>query len=103
MVLQGDFVSKPDTMEPRVVTPRICFKQIYCQNLQLESNGNYYCVTVAVPLLDHLMSDVETRFPGDNLTAYFARHIIPYNMFATSNTRRKEFLVFVNFCSENMP
>ena len=56
-----------------------------------------------MPLLDYLISDLEMRFSLDELTAYFGRHIIPHIMFATPNTWIKEFLVFANFYSEDLP
>ena len=86
-----------------MATKRICFKQIYFQNPKVESNSDYFRVTVTVPLLDHLMSDLEMRFPGNEITAYRGLHIIPYVMLATPNTWRKEFLVFANFYSEDLP
>ena len=43
------------------------------------------------------------RFPGNELIAYRGYHIIPYVMFATSNTWRKEAFVFANFHSEDLP
>ena len=43
----------------------------------LEYNGNYFCVIVTVPLLDDLMPDLEMRFQGDRLSAYFGIHNIP--------------------------
>ena len=67
------------------------------------SNSDYFRVTVTVLLLDHLMSELEMRFPGDELTAYLGIHIIPCVMFATPNTWRKEFIVFANFYSEDLP
>ena len=51
-------------------------KSIMKWNL-LEYNGKYFCVIVTVPLLDHLMPDLEMRFQGDRLTAYFGIHNIP--------------------------
>ena len=81
----------------------ICSKQIYRQNPKGESNTDYFRVTVTVPLLDHLMSDLEMRFPGNELTAYRGLHIIPYVMCVTPNTWKKELLVFANFYSEDLP
>ena len=57
-------------MKPKVVTPGICFKEKYCPDSQVESNNNCFCVALIVPLLDHLMSDLEIRFPQNELTAY---------------------------------
>ena len=99
----GELASKLDIVEPEVATQRIFSKQIYRQNSKVESNSDYFRLTVTVPLLNHLMSDLEMRFPGNELTGYCGLHIIPYVMFATSNTWRKEFLVFANFFSDDLP
>lgn len=40
--IEGGFTSKLDIMEPKVITPRICSKQIYCQNPQLEPIRGYF-------------------------------------------------------------
>ena len=75
-----------------MATKRICFKQIYFQNPKVESNSDCFRVTVTVPLLDHLMSDLEIRFPENELTAYRGLHIIPYVMFATQTHEKRNFL-----------
>ena len=101
--IAGELASKLDVVEPKVATQRICSKQIYSQNPKVGSNSDYFQVTVTVPLLDHLMSDLEMRFPGDELTAYHGLYIIPYVMFTTPNTWRKEILIFATFHSEDLP
>ena len=72
----GELASRLDIMELKVATQRICSKQIYHQNPQVESNSDYFWVTVTLPFLSHLMSDLEMRFLGDEITAYHGLHII---------------------------
>ena len=84
--IAGELASKLDIMEPKVATQRICSKQIHRQNPKVECKSDYFRVTVTVPLLDHFMSDLEMRFPGNELTAYRGLHIISYVMFTKPNT-----------------
>ena len=49
------------------------------------------------------MSDLEIRLPQDELRVDYWPHIITYIMFATPNTWIKEFVVFANFYSEDLP
>ena len=64
--IAGELASKLDIVELKKATQRICSKQIYCQNPKVESNSDYFWVTVTVPLLDHLMSDLAMRSQGMN-------------------------------------
>ena len=86
-----------------MVTTKNFSRQINRQNPQLESNIDSFCVKKTVLLLHRLMSDLEMRFTGEQLTACCWFHIIPYGLFTTQNTRRKEFLIFSNFYSEDLP
>ena len=90
-------------MEPKVVTPGICFKEKYCPDSQVESNNNCFCVALIVPLLDHLMSDLEIRFPQNELTAYWRLHIIPYIIFVILNSWNKELHASAKFYYEGLP
>ena len=94
MVLQGSWHPNLTLWNLKRPHKKICSKQIYRQNPKGESNSDYFRVTVTVLLLDHLMSDLEMRFPGNELTAYRGLHIIPYVICAIPNTWKKKFLVF---------
>ena len=61
------------------------------------SNSGYFRVTVTVPLLDYLISDLEMKFPGNELIAYRGLHIIPYVMFATQIHGERNFLFLRTF------
>ena len=66
--IAGGLASKLDIKERKVVRRIIYFNHTCCQNPQVESNSNNFHVTV--PILDHLTSDLEIRFSGDEPTSY---------------------------------
>ena len=82
MSLQGgegeELASKLYIVEPKVVTKVVKTPSGTYQWLFF---GDSNC-----SLLDHVMSELEMRFSGDNLTAYCRFHTISHIMFTTPNT-----------------
>ena len=79
----------------------MCSKQIYRQNLQLESSSDYFGATVT-ELLGTWFRDQILRGWANSLSQVLY-YIIPLVVFGTPNKLRKEFLVFANFDSEDLP
>ena len=49
--------------------PRRCGRQIHRNNIPAETPSVYYCRCVSIPLLDHLISEIESRFSTQQQTA----------------------------------
>ena len=62
-------------MEPSL--PQQCARQIHRSNLPADSPSQYYCRTMSIPLLDHLLSEMKTRFSSHQQTALFGSAIVP--------------------------
>ena len=42
--------------------PRRCGRQTHCSNVPADTPSEYYCRTVSIPLLDHLLSEMDSHF-----------------------------------------
>ena len=98
-----ELASKVDIKEKEIKKPRTCSKQIHRPNQPVTTPSDYYRVSLTLPLIDHLISDLEAKFPGNELTAYCGLFIVPEIMLASEKIWRREFLVFVNFYCEDLP
>jgi hypothetical protein len=45
--------------------PRICTVQTTCENYPAATGRDYYRVKLTIPLLDHLIEQIEFRFPSE--------------------------------------
>ena len=61
---------------------RRCGKQIHRENYSSDSTKDYYKHSVAIPFLDHLIQQVNTRFSTENLDIYSGFNIMPSVMFS---------------------
>ena len=69
------------TVQSEQSKPRTCSRQMNRANSEIESIEQYYRVTVSAPLLDHLQSELSTRFSKGNCSAMKGFAIIPTLMF----------------------
>ena len=42
--------------------PRTALRQQHCSNIPAQSVSDYFCLAVTIPLLDHLINELDTRF-----------------------------------------
>ena len=57
--------------------PRRCGRQIHRNNTPAETPSVYYCRCVSIPLLDHLISEIESRFSTHQQTALLGFSLVP--------------------------
>ena len=57
--------------------PRRCGRQIHRNNTPAETPSVYYCRCVSIPLLDHLISEIESRFSTHQQTALPGFSLVP--------------------------
>ena len=60
--------------------PRRCGRQIHRSNVPADTPSAYYCRCVSIPLLDHLLSEIESRFSRHQQTALLGLSLIPLIM-----------------------
>ena len=53
--------------EPSV--PRRCGRQCHCSNVPADTPCEYYCCCISIPVLDHLLSEMESCFSSHQQTA----------------------------------
>ena len=64
--------------------PRRCNRQIHRSNVPADTPSVYYCRSVSIPLLDHLLSEMESRFSKHQQTALLGLSLIPSIMASQS-------------------
>ena len=57
--------------------PRRCGRQIRRSNVPADTPSEYYCRSVLIPMLDHLLSEMKTRFTTHQKTALLGLCIVP--------------------------
>ena len=57
--------------------PRRCNRQINRSNVPADTPSEYYCRCISIPLLDHLLSELSSRFSTHQQTALMGLSIIP--------------------------
>ena len=57
--------------------PRRCGRHIHRSNVPADTPSAYYCRCVSIPLLDHLLSEIESRFSRHQQTALLGLSLIP--------------------------
>ena len=83
--------------------PRVCSKQTEIENNNANSIADYYKISLAIPLIVILLSELKRRFKGDQTFTFSGLRIIPYIMASSPNWRNhfKDFLKFYKDDFEN--
>ena len=96
-----NIAEKVDIKESDIKKPRTCSKQTCRSNYLIETTKNYFKVVLTIPFLDHVLTDLQHRFPGNELVPYRGLYLIPYLMFQEPENWKEEFMVFSNFSFED--
>ena len=54
-----------------------CGCQCHCSNVPANTPCEYYCCCISIPVLDHLLSEMESRFSSHQQTALLGLSIVP--------------------------
>ena len=57
--------------------PRRCSRQIDRSNVPADTPSEYYCRTVTIPVTDHLLSEMKSRFGSHQKTARLGLSLVP--------------------------
>ena len=85
--------------------PRICSVQTTRENYPVANGRDYYRVKLTIPLLDHLIEQMEFRFPSEMCNLYNGFYIIPSIFLKCSKEFdwKAEFMKFVSAYEDDMP
>ena len=61
-------------------TPRTCARRAHRSNTPASSSSEYYLRTISIPLIDHLLSELKSRFSSHQSVALLGLYIIPSGM-----------------------
>ena len=61
--------------------PRRCGRQCHCSNVPADTPCEYYYRCISIPVLDHLLSEMETRFSSHQQTALLGLSMVPCLLF----------------------
>ena len=64
--------------------PRRCGRQIHRSNVPADTPSQYYCRSISIPVLDHLLTEMKSRFSAHQRTALQSLSIVPSNMVGLS-------------------
>ena len=63
---------------------RRCCRQTHRSNVPADTPSEYYCRTASIPLFDHLLSEMDSRFSSHQQTALFGLSVVPSIMLSLS-------------------
>ena len=74
------------------------------------SASEYFKRSITIPLIDHLISDLNARFDFTNINVYYGLSIVPHKMISLLNgstsgaqSWKEKFKLFTNFYESNLP
>ena len=68
-----------------ITVPRTCSRQSHRNNAKVSSPEEYYRLAIFVPLLDHFITDLSSRFNGTLKNVFALQGLIPSNLSGYSN------------------
>ena len=81
--------------------PRICQRQQHHLNSHCSDSKEYFKVTILIPFLDHLISDLNSRFSKYVQKVVCLQAILP--MFIRKNSSFEDIKEAVNFYGTDLP
>ena len=69
-------VEKVDIKESDIKNPRTCSRQTYRSNQLVGTNKNYTKGILTIPFLDNVLTDLQHRFPGNELVPHRGLYLI---------------------------
>ena len=84
--------------------PRICNRQTNRENFKVTTLRDYYRVKLTIPLLDHVIEEIRSRFPTETCNLYNGFYVIPHNFIHCEGVNWKsEFMKFLTAYKDDMP
>ncbi|CAB4043930.1 Hypothetical predicted protein, partial [Paramuricea clavata] len=100
--LYQEAVSLADSVGTEPHRPRIAGRQHHRANTPADSPPEYYKRVVTIPFLDHLKSQIQTRFSETNLDVMNAVYGLPRNVLTCPDWKTK-FSKFLDMYKDDLP
>ena len=71
-----NLAEKVDIKESDIKKPRTCSRQTYRSNQLVGTNKNYARGILTIPFLDNVLTDLQHRFPGNELVPHRGLYLI---------------------------
>ena len=71
-----NLAEKVDIKESDIKKPRNCSRQAYRSNQLVRTNKNYAKGILNIPYLDNFLTDLQHRFPGNELVPHRGLYLI---------------------------
>ena len=65
------------TLDAEISLPRTCGRQMHHSNMPASTPSEYYCRTISIPLLDHLLAEFNSRFGPHQKKALQGLALVP--------------------------
>ncbi|CAG2227075.1 Cilia- and flagella-associated protein 206 [Mytilus edulis] len=88
----SEILKMADDLDVTPSKPRTCGRQTTRSNVPCESTEDYYKKTIAIPLLDHMLTEMNSRFGDLQIKASMGLQVIPA-MISQSSTNDFEYFV----------
>ena len=95
-------VAIAESVQTKPHRPRIAGRQFHRANTPADSPPEYYKRVVTIPFLDHLRSQIQTRFSETNLDVMNAVYGLPKNVITCPNWKKK-FSKFLDLYQDDLP
>jgi hypothetical protein len=97
-----ELAKKVKLCDPKI--PRICDVQTNRDNYPANTARDYYRLKLTIPLLDHVIGEIESRFPSEMCNLYNGFYVIPSNFLHCKGVNWKtEFMKFMSAYEDDMP
>jgi hypothetical protein len=81
-------------------------RQINRENHEADTISSYYLRTVSIPLVDHLLNELDSRFTDETLISYTGLYLIPskiVSMQSSSSSWKEKVKPFLDFYDDDFP
>lgn len=92
-----------DDLDIVIKTPRVCSKQQHRENVSTSNPRDYYRSVVVIPFLDFFLSELNTRFQKEDLTAYTICSLLPINVTNISHKELSKLASELIFWGSDLP
>lgn len=92
-----------DDLDIVIKIPRVCSKQQHRENVSTTNPKDYYRSVVAIPFLDFLLSELNSRFQKEDLVAYSICTLLPINMTNLSQEELSKLASELTFWESDLP
>ena len=85
-------------------SPRLAGRQQHRSNIQAENCSDYYQLNLTIPLLDHLISELNARFDAtsaQNVTEFM--HLLPSAIMGSATPSGNDFQNILQFYNDDLP